>query len=1247
MLRSPFLTLLGASAVTASASAQQVESTPPSSPTVTPVTAVDVSANASRQTDQATDEEAPQRPQLVQNDAEPVVVVPLPVTDDSVPLPNPAVVDVIDGVDVETSPASGDPFFLGFVGSDYYPPANEVLDPALVTAAQLPYLDLRNEAVTYGFVMFSKRITPNRLAVLEDMGIRVLGFHPHYTMRAAIPTDRVGDVSVLDFVRWVGVARAQQKVHPATAGEIAELASGERAQLYVSVFESDLNDASTSMVVGAASTVDGDGIVRSGDNAGNVVWQSNGWMHYALQELGAEIVSYAPRQNAFQALVDPARIEDIIARDFVQFVEPVPTAETTMAPVPHDESTAMIMSDSVRGQLDGGTNQVAIVGVVDSGIEVSHQDLGIWGVGWNCTTQTSPWDDIDNGGSGHGTHVAGSILGRGNAEADHLGNAPGLGSWGGASRVFNYRRFPNPCSVSLTTITSTFGNSYDDGTNVTERPHVINNSWGSFYTNGMQAVGSEFECRVVDDAAFDQDQLWVWSAGNSGPNASTLAIEASAKNALTLGNVVDYATTVGDPGTIWTSSSRGPAGDNRWKPNLMAPGRFIRSCLANDNDGYANYSGTSMAAPHATAAAAMLVDGYSFFRYQPARLYAHLMATAMTKDNQIISTPGSSHLGTYGAGRVNVYKAAYNLGGNTWLNWGTSLNGSWAFGNFDVPVGTTRIVAVMTSLEESASAGASQALVNDYDFYLDRDPIDPAGNVGEYFAQQSAIDNSEIRIINNPPSGPWRWKVWPDSVSSETKIGVTVYFIIDDTTPDATFTVTASDQYIQPNDPVDVSANLDVDDYVASAVTLDRSGSFATILGSSTTLRDGVVTDLTDNPSGGNDIMLGDVSDLFSRTGTWTVRYSTQGVKTFGVEARSDNMVDQNASVNITVDGTDPGLVTNLGSPSHTVGQWSNDPTIQWTWTAATDNLSGIQGYGIYENTSASLPGQTLDIGPVTSFTSAAYPSSNSPRYFNIRSVDRSDNWDAQFASTGPYFIDTTLPTAPPSIQSTTHPVGSTRCEQRITVRWNAASDAHSGVQGYGIFWSPSPTSNPGNVLDTTSRQDTEILAPGTWYLHVKTVDVAGNWSTAVAHFGPFRISDECGSNYCSTNANSSGLPGRMSATGSDDASDNDLRVEASQLPTNTVGFFLASATSGFVANPGGSQGNLCLGGGVGRYSNTVLNSGATGSFGLNLDLTAVPTPTGSISITAGMTYHWQAWFRDANPGVTSNLTDGVRILFY
>ena len=116
MLRSPFLTLLGASAVTASASAQQVESTPPSSPTVTPVTAVDVSANASRQTDQATDEEAPQRPQLVQNDAEPVVVVPLPVTDDSVPLPNPAVVDVIDGVDVEPSPASGDPFFLGFVG---------------------------------------------------------------------------------------------------------------------------------------------------------------------------------------------------------------------------------------------------------------------------------------------------------------------------------------------------------------------------------------------------------------------------------------------------------------------------------------------------------------------------------------------------------------------------------------------------------------------------------------------------------------------------------------------------------------------------------------------------------------------------------------------------------------------------------------------------------------------------------------------------------------------------------------------------------------------------------------------------------------------------------------------------------------------------------------------------------------------------------------------------------------------------
>ena len=58
------------------------------------------------------------------------------------------------------------------------------------------------------------------------------------------------------------------------------------------------------------------------------------------------------------------------------------------------------------------------------------------------------------------------------------------------------------------------------------------------------------------------------------------------------------------------------------------------------------------------------------------------------------------------------------------------------------------------------------------------------------------------------------------------------------------------------------------------------------------------------------------------------------------------------------------------------------------------------------------------------------------------------------------------------------------------------------------------------------------------------------------------------------------------------------------------------------------------------------MNTGASGEFSLVLDLTAVPTPTGSVAVQAGETWYWQTWFRDQNPTSTSNFTDGLSVLF-
>ena len=65
-------------------------------------------------------------------------------------------------------------------------------------------------------------------------------------------------------------------------------------------------------------------------------------------------------------------------------------------------------------------------------------------------------------------------------------------------------------------------------------------------------------------------------------------------------------------------------------------------------------------------------------------------------------------------------------------------------------------------------------------------------------------------------------------------------------------------------------------------------------------------------------------------------------------------------------DTTAPGVVTNLNSTSHTAGVTSPDPTVSFTWTRASDNYSGISGYGLFISTGGpGLPSQTEDIGDV------------------------------------------------------------------------------------------------------------------------------------------------------------------------------------------------------------------------------------------------------------------------------------------
>jgi hypothetical protein len=137
------------------------------------------------------------------------------------------------------------------------------------------------------------------------------------------------------------------------------------------------------------------------------------------------------------------------------------------------------------------------------------------------------------------------------------------------------------------------------------------------------------------------------------------------------------------------------------------------------------------------------------------------------------------------------------------------------------------------------------------------------------------------------------------------------------------------------------------------------------------------------------------------------------------------------------------------------------------------------------------------------------------------------------------------------------------------------------------------------------------------------------------------------GTNYCTANANSTGSIGALVGTGSDVVVANDFHLAASTLPNNVFGYLLTSRMQGFVQNPAGSAGNLCLGGSIGRFIQQIQNTGTAGGFTIQADLTAFPSPTGNVAVAAGETWSFQAWHRDAVAGAaTSNLTVGLEVLF-
>ncbi|MDP6519227.1 MAG: hypothetical protein QF411_04955 [Planctomycetota bacterium] len=175
----------------------------------------------------------------------------------------------------------------------------------------------------------------------------------------------------------------------------------------------------------------------------------------------------------------------------------------------------------------------------------------------------------------------------------------------------------------------------------------------------------------------------------------------------------------------------------------------------------------------------------------------------------------------------------------------------------------------------------------------------------------------------------------------------------------------------------------------------------------------------------------------------------------------------------------------------------------------------------------------------------------------------------------------------------------------------SSGGSIHFDYDSTSVFIFDDPASGMSATFTLTGRMDADASCPGT-------------------------------SNFCSTNANSSGGPAAISLAGSSSISANNWVVEATPVPNNWgIFFYGANQVAGGNGIPFG-DGRLCVGAGQVYRGSPRMASGNVHSY----DIGVQNPPSASGTITVGSIWHFQAWFRDpqGSGGSGYNFSDGLTV---
>jgi PGF-pre-PGF domain-containing protein len=584
---------------------------------------------------------------------------------------------------------------------------------------------ISDDSAYYYIVQFIGPVRDEWKQEISLTGVDIFSYVPNNAFVVRMNASAKDQVQMLDFVKWVGEYKPSYKYDPEMGNSSNDagffsVGTEETSMYHVSLFSENEYEK----------------VIAS------------------LEAQGIEVLSGSGKIIRIKASAD--QIKNISAIEGISWIE-----EYIQPKVNNDIAVGIINVSTVH-QTYGLNGSGQIVAVCDSGLDTGVNDGSMHAdLRGRILNITDTYDGDAADYLGHGTHVAGSVLGNGSLSGgQYSGMAPE------AELVFQsvgdnteYLYLPDDLNVL-------FQAAYGLGA------RIHTNSWGS----SQNGVYTDYSMQIDQFMWEHQDMLILFSAGNSGVDSNhdgvidldSIGSPGTAKNCLTVGaSENERGNTFGIGkylywGFAWSDnypvspiyedymadnsngiaafSSRGPTNDGRIKPDIVAPGTFIastRSSIVGSmtgwgiiDDNYVYMGGTSMSTPITAGAAALVREYYTDVENVSNPSASLLKATIINGAYNM--TPGQYGIGvdqeidgipdySQGWGRVDIENSIYPESPVVMryydyipLNYSESWNVSYDILHTSRPL---RITLVWT--DYPGTANVDPQLVNNLDLIVD------------------------------------------------------------------------------------------------------------------------------------------------------------------------------------------------------------------------------------------------------------------------------------------------------------------------------------------------------------------------------------------------------------------------------------------------------------------------------------------------------------------------------------------------